>query len=83
MKSLGFSYKPRKKCYYVDGHEKPSTVEHQGKFVEKYLQNEMKMQRWIQVIEVEAKELKKMEKLQRVQDIIILMMHKYGWWNIT
>ena len=43
----------------------------------------MKMHRWIQVTEEEAKGLKKMGKLQRIQDIIILMMRKYGWWNIT
>ncbi len=49
MKSLGFSNEPRKKCYYVDGHEKPSTVEYRGKFVKRYLQNELKMHRWIQV----------------------------------
>ena len=33
LKKLGFVYEPRKKGYYVDGHEKPSTVEYQNNFV--------------------------------------------------
>jgi len=28
LKLLGFKYEPRQKGYYVDGHEKPSTVEY-------------------------------------------------------
>jgi hypothetical protein len=34
LKLLGFKYEPRQKSYYyVDGHEKPSTVEYQNSFV--------------------------------------------------
>jgi hypothetical protein len=29
MKKLGFKYEVRKKAYYVDGHERPATVEYQ------------------------------------------------------
>jgi hypothetical protein len=47
-----------KKCYYVDGHEKPSTIEYRWKFVERYLQAESKMHRWIQISEEDAKRLK-------------------------
>jgi hypothetical protein len=38
-KCLGFKYETRRKGYYVDGHEKPSTVEYRSKFVKRYLQN--------------------------------------------
>ncbi len=37
MKSLGFCYEPRKKCYYVDGHEKPSTFEYPGEICREIL----------------------------------------------
>jgi hypothetical protein len=33
MKCPGFKYDSRRKGYYVDGHEKPSTVEYHSKFV--------------------------------------------------
>jgi hypothetical protein len=57
MKYLGFKYETRRKGYYVDGHEKPSTVEYRSKFVKWYLQNELHMHRWIQVTREEARKL--------------------------
>ncbi len=57
MKKLGFSYQPRKKNYYVVGHEKQATVPYHWKFIERYLERERKMYRWIQVTETEAHEL--------------------------
>ena len=32
MTWLGFRYAPRKKGYYVDGHEKPATIQYQRDF---------------------------------------------------
>ncbi len=63
MKCLGFNYEARKKCYYVDHHEKPSTIEYRWKFVERYLQAELKMHRWIQVSKEDAKRLKEDSKV--------------------
>jgi hypothetical protein len=57
MKCLGFKYETRRKGYYVDGHEKPSTVEYRSKFVKRYLQNELRMHRWIHVTREEARKL--------------------------
>jgi hypothetical protein len=57
MKCLGYKYETRRKGYYVDGHEKPSTVEYRSKFVKWYLQNELHMHRWIQVTREEARKL--------------------------
>jgi hypothetical protein len=57
IKKLGFSYEPRKKNYYVDGHEKQATVAYRWKFIERYLERERKMYRWIQVTETEVHEL--------------------------
>jgi hypothetical protein len=48
MKCLGFNYEARKN---VDGHEKPSTIENRWDYVERYLQAELKMHRWIQISE--------------------------------
>jgi len=49
MRKLGFVYEPRKKGYYVDGHEKPATVLYRKKFVTRYLQYERQAHRWIQI----------------------------------
>ena len=40
MNILGFKYEQRKKGYYVDGHEKPATVEYRKLFVKCYLAQE-------------------------------------------
>ncbi len=44
---LGFRYETRRKGYYVDGHEKPSTIEYRKQFVIRYLQYERHAYRWI------------------------------------
>jgi hypothetical protein len=33
MKLLGFKYEPRRNDYYVDGHERPATIENRNSFV--------------------------------------------------
>ena len=65
MKCLGFKYETRRKGYYVDGHEKPSTVEYRSKFVKRYLQNEPRMHRWIQVPREEATRLEEDGKVAK------------------
>jgi hypothetical protein len=57
MIRLGFRYEPRRKGYYVDGHEKPATVQYRWSFCKRYLNYEQRMHRWVQVPETEAKEL--------------------------
>ena len=74
MKCLGFNYEARKKCYYVDGHEKPSTIESRWKFVERYLQAELKMHRWIQISKEDAKGLK--------EDGKVAMSSGYCYYNV-
>jgi hypothetical protein len=54
---LGFKYELRKKGYYVDGHEKPATIEYRKAFCERYLAHEARMHRWVQVKEEVAKAL--------------------------
>jgi hypothetical protein len=49
LKLLGFRYEPRRKGYYVDGHEKPETISYRNKYVQRYLQYERRMYRWIQI----------------------------------
>ncbi len=34
LKLLGFRYEPRRKGYYVDGHEKPKTTSYRNKYVQ-------------------------------------------------
>jgi hypothetical protein len=57
MKKLGFNYEPRKKGYYIDGHEKEATISYRWRFVERYLQYEQQMFRWIQIMQEEAIQL--------------------------
>jgi len=40
MHQLGFCYETQKKGYYVDGHEKPTTVAYQWEFTKRYLEYE-------------------------------------------
>ena len=51
---LGFPYAPRKKGYYVDGHEKPATIQYQWYFCKQYLGYEQRMHKWIQIPAEEA-----------------------------
>ena len=48
-KTLVFKYLPRKKGYYIDGHEKPAIVEYQWTFVQRYLKNKLGIHCLIQV----------------------------------
>jgi len=57
MQKLGFKYEPRRKGYYVDGHEKPATIEYRKQFVTRYLAYEQRAHRWIQIPLSEALEL--------------------------
>jgi len=43
LKALGFRYEMQRRGYYVDGHEKPSTVAFHWSFYECYLAYEMWM----------------------------------------
>jgi predicted HTH domain antitoxin len=61
MSILGFKYCQRKKGYYVDGHEKPATVEYRRKFVQRYLKYERRAHRWIQITLEESKKLEREE----------------------
>lgn len=61
MNILGFKYCQRKKGYYVDGHEKPATVEYRRKFVQRYLKYERRAHRWIQITLEESKKLEREE----------------------
>jgi hypothetical protein len=38
MSLLRFKYESRKKCYYVDGHEKPETKAYRKKFIKRYFE---------------------------------------------
>jgi hypothetical protein len=49
MKLLGFKYEPRKTGYYVNGNEKPATIECRNSFVKQYLMYERQMYRWFQL----------------------------------
>jgi hypothetical protein len=65
MKKLGFNYEPRKKSYYVDGHEKEETISYRWRYIERYLQYEQRMFRWIQVTQEKAQELEEKGIIQR------------------
>jgi hypothetical protein len=54
VRQLGFTYEPKRKGYYVDGHEKPATVAYWKDFAQKYLMEEVQMYRWIHITKEEA-----------------------------
>jgi hypothetical protein len=54
---LGFKYEQRKKGYYVDGHEKPATIEYRKAFVQRYLTYKSRAHRLIQITREESKKL--------------------------
>ena len=69
MRSLGFKYAPRKKCYYVDGHERPDNVRYRRKFVHRYLfEYEPRTYRWIQLTEQQVDELAAKEQTFKKED---------------
>ena len=57
MRALNFKYEVRKKTYYVDGHERPETVEYRKVHNRKYIKDEFRCFRWIQIQEEEVNEL--------------------------
>ena len=71
MKALGFKYEVQRKIYYVDGHEKPETKKYRKKMVREYLQNELRMFRWIHLPETEV------ISLEQELEIKLSNGHKY------
>jgi hypothetical protein len=65
MQKLGFRYEPRRKGYYVDGHEKPATIEYRKQFVTRYLSYEQRAHRWIQLPLSEALELEEQKLIPK------------------
>ena len=59
MRQFGFKYKPRRKTFYVDGHEKAETVEYRKAYITRYLKNEIRSHRWIQLPVLRVEELEK------------------------
>ena len=49
MNKFGFKYRPRRKTFYVDGHERPETVDYRKGYITRYLKNEIRCHRWIQL----------------------------------
>jgi transposase len=66
LHQLGFRYRPHKKSYYVDGHEKPDTVTYQKNFIKRYLcEYEPQMFRWVQVKQTKVEALELEEKIPK------------------
>ena len=63
MYAVGFRFKKREKHYSVDGHERPETLAYRPVFTRKYLANEVRAHRWIQMT---LEESKRMESLEQV-----------------
>jgi hypothetical protein len=49
MNLLGFKYELRWKGDFVEGHEKPATIEYRKAICERYLACEARMHRWVQL----------------------------------
>ena len=67
MSMFGFKYSPIKKTYYVDGHERPETVAYRKQYCSKYLHNEIRCHRWIQLTSEELEKLEE-ERIDFVRD---------------
>jgi hypothetical protein len=59
MQKLGFKYEPRRKGYFVDGHEKLATVDYRKQFVMRYLSYEPQAHCRIHILLLGALELEK------------------------
>ena len=68
LERLGFKYEPRRKCYYVDNHEKPETKFYRKKFNRRYLLHELRMHRWIQIESSKVRELQEAGVIQQDTD---------------
>ena len=65
MRQMGFKYEPRKKCYYVDTHNKPENVEYRRNFIKRYAEYELRSYRWISIEEWEYNKMVKNKELQK------------------
>ena len=65
MERLGFRYQPRKKCYYVDGHEKPEVIVYRQNFICRYFEHEKRMCRWIQIPLSEVESMEEVGELEK------------------
>jgi hypothetical protein len=54
LRQLGFLYCSQKKGYFVDRHEKPTTVAYRVAFISHYFEYERRTHRWIQLPESQA-----------------------------
>ena len=63
MECLGFKYPTRRKTYYVDGHERPDNVKYRNEYIKRYLRNERRCFRWIQLPMSEVEELEGSDNL--------------------
>ena len=57
MHACGFRYKKREKHFFVDGHERPETIAYRPVFTRKYIDDEIRAYRWIQMTLKESQEL--------------------------
>jgi hypothetical protein len=64
MRHLGFKYEVRQKCYNVDGHKKPKTKKYRKTIVSQYLENQLRMHRWIQLPLTELNNLEEQLEIQ-------------------
>ena len=48
-KHLGFKYKQRRKCYYVDNHEKTENIKYRREFIDRYFAYKIRCHRWIHI----------------------------------
>ena len=64
MEALGFKYHPRRKTYYVDGHENSENVAYRKKYISSYLELETRCFRWIILSEEEVIALENEDKDQ-------------------
>jgi hypothetical protein len=62
---VGIKHEQQKKGYYVDGHEKPATIEYRKAFIQQYLTYESRAHHWIQITREESKELEEEEKVSK------------------
>ncbi|KAI2489598.1 hypothetical protein MHU86_24987 [Fragilaria crotonensis] len=65
MIRLGFRYQPTRKGYYVDGHERPATIQYRWDFCRRYFSYERRMHCWVQVTETVAKQLEKEDMIAK------------------
>ena len=74
MNLFGFKYSPRRKTNYVHGHEKADTVEYRKHYITRYLSNEIRSHRWIQIPILRVEELEKQYlNLAELMDLNIKM----------